>query len=114
MPGVQKSKPLALERRGHPRYLPDDAIQIELEAEGRRFHATVDDISVRGMRLLTDERCAVGSAVALAHPGAGDFRGICVWVEDGAFGVELVEPKREIERVLQCICLMIGLRGVRR
>lgn len=101
------------ERRSSPRYNPDDAIDIDLLTGGQRLRAVVQDVSVRGMKLALAADCPVGSAVRLEHPAAGSFRGVCIWREEDAIGVELVEPAREIERVLQCICLLIGLRSPR-
>lgn len=101
------------ERRSGARYDPDEAIDIDLLTGGRRLRAVVQDVSVGGMRLALAADCPVGSPVRLEHPAAGSFRGICIWRDDQAIGVEFVEPARQIERVLQCICLLIGLRSPR-
>lgn len=110
MTPAEKIHPEPAEQRKSPRYQPDEAIDIDLLADGRRLRAVVQDVSVRGMKLALPDGCSVGSPVKLEHPAAGSFRGICVWSTGRAVGIELLEPKREIERVLQCICLLIGLR----
>ncbi|SMF79066.1 PilZ domain-containing protein [Tistlia consotensis] len=117
MTPAEKFDPELAEQRKSLRYLPDEAIDIDLLTEGRRLRAVVQDVSVRGMKLALPDGCPdgspVGSPVMLEHPAAGSFRGVCVWSDERAVGIELVEPKREIERVLQCICLLIGLRKPR-
>ena len=98
------------EQRSNARYLPDDSVEVEVLADGRRLRGVVQDISVRGMRLALGDRCAVGSGVRLEHPVAGSFSGVCVWSSGDCVGIELAEPQREIERVLQCLCLLVGVR----
>jgi hypothetical protein len=113
MTPAEKFEPEQAERRSGSRYPSEEAVGIDLLNEGRRLRALVRDVSVDGMKLSLAEACAVGSPVLLEHPVAGSFRGVCVWSEQQEIGVELLEPAREIERVLQCICLLIGASGAR-
>lgn len=109
MTPAEKIHPDDAERRAGPRYQPEQTIDIELLADGRRSRAVVRDISLRGMKLAPADACAVGSRVLLEHPVAGSFHGVCIWRDEEEVGVELFEPAREIERVLQCLCLLVGV-----
>ncbi|MEX2630286.1 MAG: PilZ domain-containing protein [Tistlia sp.] len=120
MTPAEQTRPEQAERRTADRHPPDEAIGIELLADGRRLRGIVRDVSVKGMKLALGEfdseswpegwaaGCPVGSRVLIEHPVAGTFRGVCIWSQGRELGIELLEPTREIERVLQCICLLIG------
>lgn len=108
MTPAEKFEPEQAERRASSRYPCEDVVGIDLLTEGRRQPALVRDVSLEGMKLSLAGACAVGTPVQLEHPVAGSFRGICVWREQQEIGIVLIEPAREIERVLQCVCLLIG------
>ena len=48
-----------------------------------------------------------GIVVAVEHPTAGTLCGVCVWRDADSMGVELQLPRRELERLLTCICLVL-------
>ena len=95
------------ERRKTKRYLVDDQPPITATSGGRLYTCRILDVSMDGVRLRFDGRMPQGKVIAIDHPTAGTLCGICVWRNTDTMGVELQLPRRELERLLKCICLVL-------
>ncbi len=95
------------DRRKSKRYLLDNAQPITATSGGRLYSCRILDVSMDGVRLRFDRDIPKGNVVALEHPSAGTLCGVCVWRDADSMGVELQLPKRELERLLKCICLVL-------
>jgi hypothetical protein len=95
------------DRRKSKRYLLDEQQPITAISGGRLYSCRILDVSMDGVRLRFEHRIPKGNVVALEHPAAGTLCGLCVWRDAGSMGVELQLPKRELERLLKCICLVL-------
>ena len=95
------------DRRQSKRYLLDEAPTITATSGGRLFSCRILDVSVDGVRLRFENEIPKGNVIALEHPAAGTLCGVCVWRDDDSMGVELQLPRRELERLLKCICLVL-------
>jgi hypothetical protein len=95
------------ERRKSKRYLVEDQPPITATAGGRLYTCRILDVSMDGVRLRFEGQIPDGKVIALDHPTAGTLCGVCVWRDTDTMGVELQLPKRELERLLKCICLVL-------
>ena len=95
------------ERRKSKRYLLDEQQPITATSGGRLYTCRILDVSMDGVRLRFEREIPKGNVVALEHPSAGTLCGVCVWRNEDTMGVELQLPKRELERLLKCICLVL-------
>ncbi len=95
------------DRRKSKRYLLDEQASITATSGGRLYSCQILDVSIDGVRLQFDRDIPKGNVVALEHPAAGTLCGVCVWRDADSMGVELQLPKRELERLLKCICLVL-------
>jgi hypothetical protein len=95
------------DRRKNKRYLLDEQSPITATSGGRLYTCQILDVSMDGVRLRFDRDIPQGNVVALEHPSAGTLCGVCVWRDKDSMGVELQLPKRELERLLKCICLVL-------
>ena len=95
------------DRSKSKRYLLDEQPPITATFEGRLYTCRILDVSMDGIRLRFEGDIPKGNVVALEHPTAGTLSGVCVWRDEDSMGVELQLPKRELERVLKCICLVL-------
>ena len=95
------------DRRKTKRYLLDEQPPITATSGGRLYSCRILDVSMDGVRLHFEGEIPKGNVVALEHPAAGTLCGICVWRDAASMGVELELPKRELERLLKCICLVL-------
>lgn len=93
--------------RKSKRYLLDEQQQITATSGGRLYTCRILDVSMDGVRLCFERDMPKGNVVALEHPSAGTLCGVCVWRDADTMGVELQLPKRELERLLKCICLVL-------
>ena len=98
------------ERRQWTRYQLQESTQIALHLGDQIISAQVEDISRRGMRLSAIGDLQAGSVIELSHPVAGQFQGNCVWRGEDAIGIQLDVPASELERVLQCLCLLLNVK----
>lgn len=95
------------DRRKTKRYPLDEQQPITATSGGRHYTCRILDVSIDGVRLHFDRDIPAGNVVALEHPAAGTLCGVCVWRDSNSMGVELQFPKRELERLLKCICLVL-------
>ncbi len=95
------------ERRKSKRYLVEDQPQITATSGGRLYTCRILDVSMDGVRLRFEGKIPQGKVIAIEHPTAGTLCGVCVWRDTDTMGVELQLPKRELERLLKCICLVL-------
>ncbi len=95
------------ERRKSKRYLAEDQPPITATSGGKLYTCRILDVSMDGVRLRFDGQMPRGNVIALEHPTAGTLCGVCVWSDAGSMGVELQLPRRELERLLKCICLVL-------
>jgi hypothetical protein len=95
------------DRRKSKRYLLDEQQPITATSGGRLYACRILDVSMDGVRLHFERDIPQGNVVALEHPIAGTLCGVCVWRDADSMGVELQLPKRELERLLKCICLVL-------
>ncbi len=95
------------DRRKSKRYLLDEQQPITAVSGGRLYSCRILDVSMDGVRLRFEHSIPKGNVVALEHPAAGTLCGLCVWRDASSMGIELQLPKRELERLLKCICLVL-------
>ncbi len=95
------------DRRKSNRYLLDTQQPITATSGGRLYACRIIDVSMDAVRLRFERDIPQGNVVALEHPSAGTLCGVCVWRDADTMGVELQLPKRELERLLKCICLVL-------
>ncbi len=95
------------DRRKNKRYLLDESPPITATSGGRLYSCRILDVSMDGVRLRFEHDIPKGNVVALEHPSAGTLCGVCVWRDADSMGVELQLPRRELERLLKCICLVL-------
>ncbi len=95
------------ERRKTTRYQLDAQEPITATSGGRLYTCRILDVSMDGVRLQFERDVPKGNVIALEHPAAGTLCGVCVWRDAASMGVELELPKRELERLLKCICLVL-------
>jgi hypothetical protein len=95
------------ERRKTTRYQLDAQQPITATSGGRLYTCRILDVSMDGIRLRFEHDIPKGNVVALEHPAAGTLCGVCVWRDADSMGIELQFPKRELERLLKCICLVL-------
>lgn len=95
------------DRRKTKRYHLDEQQPITATAGGRLYTCKILDVSMDGVRLHFEHDIPKGNVIALEHPAAGTLCGVCVWRDADSMGVELQLPKRELERLLKCICLVL-------
>ena len=95
------------ERRKSTRYQLEEQQPITATSGGRLYTCQILDVSMDGVRLRFERDIPKGNVVALEHPSAGTLCGVCVWRDADTMGVELQLPKRELERLLKCICLVL-------
>ncbi len=95
------------ERRKSKRYLVEDQPPITATSGGRLYICRIMDVSMDGVRLRFDGKIPEGKVIAIEHPTAGTLCGVCAWRDTDTMGVELQLPKRELERLLKCICLVL-------
>ena len=95
------------DRRKSKRYLLDEQQSITATAGGRLYTCQILDVSMDGIRLRFEREIPKGNVIALEHPAAGTLCGMCVWRDSDTMGVELQLPRRELERLLKCICLVL-------
>ena len=101
------SAPEDNERRKSKRYLVENQPPITATSGGRLYTCRILDVSMDGVRLRFDGRMPQGKVIAIDHPTAGTLCGVCVWRNTDTMGVELQLPRRELERLLKCICLVL-------
>ncbi len=109
MSAGQPNRPVVDEDDRHKskRYQLDEQPPITATSGGRLYSCRILDVSMDGIRLQFDRQIPMGNVVALEHPSAGTLCGVCVWRDSKTMGVELQLPKRELERLLKCICLVL-------
>ena len=96
---------LKFERRRYPRFNVRLPIEFTIVAEGRRCRAMVDNVSLAGVLLLTDEPLDQGTAVVVHMPagkdGALDIPSKIVRTSVvGEFGVAFIGMTEEdVERI---------------
>ncbi len=95
------------DRRKSKRYLLDEQPPITATSGGRLYTCRILDVSMDGVRLQFDRQIPKGNVIALEHPAAGTLCGVCAWRDADTMGVELQLPRRELERLLKCICLVL-------
>ena len=95
------------DRRKTKRYQLDEQQPITATSGGRLYTCRILDVSMDGVRLHFERDIPEGNVVALEHPAAGTLCGVCVWRDSDSMGVELQFPKRELERLLKCICMVL-------
>ncbi len=95
------------ERRQSKRYTAENQPRITATSGGKLYTCRILDVSMDGVRLRFEGRMPDGQVIALEHPTAGTLCGVCVWRHADSMGVELQLPKRELERLLKCICLVL-------
>jgi PilZ domain-containing protein len=107
--GDAASGELHIDRRHYPRFNIKLPVEFTIVDEARRCRATVDNISLAGVLLLTDEPLAQGTRVVVHLPAAAGTR-IDVNAEIvrtsivGEFGVAFVSmTEPEIERVTELV-----------
>jgi hypothetical protein len=101
------SAPEDNERRKTTRYLVEDQPPITATSGGRLYTCHIMDVSMDGVRLRFTGKIPPGKVIAIDHPTAGTLCGVCAWRDTDTMGVELQLPKRELERLLKCICLVL-------
>lgn len=101
------SAPAGKERRKSKRYPVDDQPPITATSGGRLYTCRILDVSMEGVRLRFEGKIPHGKVIAIEHPTAGTLCGVCAWRDSDTMGVELQLPKRELERLLKCICLVL-------
>ena len=95
------------ERRKSKRYLVEDQAPITATSGGRLYTCRIVDVSMDGVRLRFEGRIPQGNVIAIEHPPAGMLCGMFAWRDTETMGVELQLPKRELERLLKCICIVL-------
>ena len=95
------------DRRKSKRYQLEEQPPITATSGGRLYTCRILDVSMDGVRLQFDRQIPTGNVVALEHPSAGTLCGVCAWRDSDTMGVELQLPRRELERLLKCICLVL-------
>ena len=95
------------ERRKSKRYLVEDQPPITATSGGRLYTCRIVDVSMDGVRLRFEGTIPQGNVIAIEHPTAGTLCGVFAWRDGDTMGVELQLPKRELERLLKCICLVL-------
>ncbi len=95
------------ERRKTTRYLVEDQPPITATSGGRLYTCHIMDVSMDGVRLRFMGKIPPGKVIAIDHPTAGTLCGVCAWRDTDSMGVELQLPRRELERLLKCICLVL-------
>lgn len=96
------------ERRRSPRFELDGNTPLVLNSDGRSYSCAIEDISVDGLRLHFEGSTPKKGAVSLEHPAIGVLQADCVWSTSDDVGVMLDEPERDLQRVLQCVSLIVN------
>jgi hypothetical protein len=95
------------ERRHWPRHELEEPPILTVLADGRSYDCQVIDLSLGGARLrFTGDKPRHGE-FTLQHHTAGDLRCKRTWRRNGVAGIAFHDPDRMLERLLQCICLML-------
>lgn len=95
------------DRRKSDRRAVPERRPIVAMAGGKVYTCFIEDISPHGVRLSFERTMPEGNVIALDHPIAGTLCGVCAWRDEVNMGVELQFPHGEMERILQCICLVL-------
>ena len=95
--------PSAGERRHWPRYAVERETAVTLTADGQRFDARVEDISLGGIRLRLNAAPPRNIELRVEHPGIGSFYGTRRWRGDDAIGLTFDFSPRALNLVLHCL-----------
>ncbi len=79
----------------------------ELVSAQRATGGLVLDISANGAQIQLPEPLMPDSAMTLRLAETVDLGVEIVWRDADSMGIELQFPKRELERLLKCICLVL-------
>jgi hypothetical protein len=103
-----ESGELHVDRRRFPRFNVKMLVEFTMLGGGQRYEAMVDNISLAGVLLLTDETLARGTRIVVHLPAAGGVIDIQAEIVRssvlGEFGVAFVSmTESEIERVMSLV-----------
>ena len=106
-PGSESGE-LHVDRRRFPRFNVKMLVEFTVVGGGQRYEAMVDNISLAGVLLLTDETLARGTRIIVHLPAAGGLIDIQAEIVRtsvlGEFGVAFVSmTEGEIERVMSLV-----------
>jgi len=96
------------ERRAHERHPIAETTSLTVVTDVGTYPCVVEDLSFGGIRLRFDGAVPDVTELRLEHPTAGTFVGRCAWSGGTIMGVQFDRKKREIERALQCVALMVS------
>ncbi len=100
-------KPADEEQRRSKRHVLEAEPPVTAIAGGKIYHCRIEDISFGGLKLRFEGAVPPGNAIALDHRSAGMLHGMCIWRDATTVGVELQLPRRALERLLRCLCLVL-------
>jgi hypothetical protein len=91
------------ERRRWPRYAVERETPVILTADGRRFDARIEDISLGGIRLSLNTAPPRNIELRVEHAGIGSFYGTRSWRGDAAIGLAFDFSPRALDLLLHCL-----------
>ncbi len=97
------------DRRRWHRYALHRPTWVNLNVGGKSARALVRDVSLGGICLDMVEGVPAVGALRVAYGGAPVFLGQPVWRTSGALGLQFLGQPTEIDHVLLCVNMLLGL-----